>query len=542
MRTIRLGLILVALMLVQAFLVCFQLSKAQISLASDVYVGVDIAYGSTAEAEALIDRTNSYTNFIVIGTSKIAYNITRLNEVCQYAFDKGLSFVIWSPVFPRANRTTWVNNAKQNWGDKFLGFYAYDEPAGRQLDMNETLISGNPENYVDAAKQFENALGSQLTISRNYYNSSYVRFFTSDYALYWFDYKSGYDTMFAEFGWNYSRQFNAALCRGAATVQNKDWGAIILYTYTHPPYLESGSELYKEMILAYDNGAKYIVIFDSNPDYTGDILQAEHLQAMQQFWQYVQTNPRKSTPTVGRTAFVLPNGYGYGFRGPDDKIWGLWPADDLSNNISRIFSKLLTKYGNNLDIIYDDGLQSGNNGYGQLLYWNDTSLIPPETSSSTNTTAPAYEPPPSQTDPQPSQPPPIENPPSPFDYMVVVVAVAAIVGVGAPVLVVFRKRQHCVMFAVTGVGRDFAGTVVVVDGKNYDRYGSSFWWDHGSNHTFEFKSPLKINGSRQYVLVSTNGVSADEKDFLKARMERTVTGNYQLVLKTSLARDSSQIV
>ena len=144
----------------------------------------------------------------------------------------------------------------------------------------------------------------------------------SDYALYWFDYKAGLSTVFAEFGWNYSRQLNVALCRGAATVQNKNWGVMIDWTYTNPPYLESGPQLLDDMKLAYDNGAKYIIIFDSNENYTQSTLQPEHLQAMQQFWQYAQANPRPSDPPSSRVAFVLPNDYGYGFRGPDDKIWG----------------------------------------------------------------------------------------------------------------------------------------------------------------------------------------------------------------------------
>ena len=48
---------------------------------------------------------------------------------------------------------------------------------------------------------------------------------------------------------------------------------------------------------------------------------------MKQFWQYVKANPRTITPVSDRTAYVLPEDYAYGFRGPNDKIWGLWQAD-----------------------------------------------------------------------------------------------------------------------------------------------------------------------------------------------------------------------
>ena len=73
---------------------------------------------------------------------------------------------------------------------------------------------------------------------------------------------------------NYSRQLNIDLCRGAATVQNKDWGVMITWTYTQPPYMESRTQLYNDMVLAYENGAKYIIIFDSNENYTQNVLTA----------------------------------------------------------------------------------------------------------------------------------------------------------------------------------------------------------------------------------------------------------------------------
>jgi hypothetical protein len=140
--------------------------------------------------------------------------------------------------------------------------------------------------------------------------------------------------LLAQFGWNYSRQLNVALCRGAATMQNKDWGVIITWTYTEPPYIKSGEELYKDLILAYENGAKYIVVSDWTENYTQGILKEEHLNALKQFWRYVQDNPRESEPISDRVAYVLPKDYAYGFRGPNDKIWGLWEADALSYELS----------------------------------------------------------------------------------------------------------------------------------------------------------------------------------------------------------------
>jgi hypothetical protein len=210
---------------------------------------------------------------------------------------------------------------------------------------------------------------------RDQMGASNLTLFTSDYALYWFDYKAGYDVLLAQFGWNYSRNLNVALCRGAANIQNKDWGVMITWTYTQPPYLESGSELYNDLVLAYENGAKYILVFDTNENYTHDVLLQEpkRLDALKQFWQYAADNPRASAPNSHGVAYVLPKGYGYGFRGPNDTIWGLWEADNFSLRISTAVGSYIDRFQNRLDIIYDDGLNTSRSyGYSQLIFWNGT--------------------------------------------------------------------------------------------------------------------------------------------------------------------------
>jgi hypothetical protein len=527
MKTMQLAFFLVFLLALQILPSYILLSKAQVGMPPDVLVGVDIAYGDIAEAKAEIDQVSSYTNLVVIGSYAVTGNLTKLNETCQYAFDKGLSFILFTPNMGRANRTGWLAYAKQAWPDRMLGYYAYDEPAGRQIDLNESHIMNPPTSYTDAAYQFEANISSQLNVIKNYLTSTNSKLFTSDYALYWFDYKAGYDTVFAEFGWNYSRQLNAALCRGAATVQNKEWGAIMLWTYTNPPYLETGEELYKDLLLAYDNGAKYIIVFDSNNDHTQETLKDEHLRALQLFWQYAQANPRRSNPASARTALALPNGYGYGFRGPSDRIWGIWEADALSYNISISVGNLLDQYGTKLDIIYDDQLQPGNNyGYNKLIYWNDPSIAPPPSPTPSPTATPTTSPNPTET------PTPIETASSPIDYIPAIVALAIITMVTLPILML-RKRQYCITFAQTGVGRDYAGTVITVDGENYDKTGASFWWQQGSRHTFEFKSPIPVSSGKQYVLTSTTGLATKQNGTLKVSMPTTVTGNYKPVFRTS---------
>ncbi|MDH5266502.1 MAG: hypothetical protein OEW62_02350 [Candidatus Bathyarchaeota archaeon] len=364
--------LIVSLLIVSLFLgYSFFVKDPSRSDPPDVFVGVDVAYDDLAEIKGLVDEISSYTNLFVIGSTGITYNVTKVDETCQYVYDKGLSFIIYTEEPPR---TQWLEDAKRRWGDQFLGLYVFDEAGGRQLDLYEYRPVWEADNYTDAASQFVSITNMTLDWVTWYYTSS-VNFplFTSDYALYWFDYKAGYDVVLAQFGWNYSRELNVALCRGAATVQNKSWGAIITWTYNDTPYIESGEELYNDMILAYKNGAKYILVFDTNKNYTRGILKEEHLDALKQFWQYIQDNPRTSNTINDRVAYVLPKDYAYGFRGPNDKIWGLWEADAFSYELCTNLYSLMEQHGTKLDIIYEDGIEPNNtNVYNKFVFWNGT--------------------------------------------------------------------------------------------------------------------------------------------------------------------------
>jgi hypothetical protein len=391
MKGNQLTALIIALLILQGFLSLASVKEGNALASPDVYVGVDVSYGDVAEAKSMIDQVSGFTNLVVVGSTQITWYPNKLTETFQYAYDKGLSFISLTPALSHSgfdsmpSKSEWLQHAKETWGDRLLGFYHLDEPGGRTLDRAFNWNGGNStseaDNYVEAANLYISNVGGNINRTEaNYLDSSGYPFFTSDYAVYWFDYKAGYDTVFAEFGWNYSRQLNVALCRGAAELQNKDWGVMITWTYTEPPYIESKEKLYDDLVLAYDNGAKYIVVFDGNEGWTGGILGQEHLDALRQFWNYVHTHPRKGNPVNERTAFVLPNGYGFGFRGPSDHIWSLWEGekDPLALNMSMDVKSLLDDYGEKLDIVYDDGLEPDNNyRYNQLLYWNSYSPPPP---------------------------------------------------------------------------------------------------------------------------------------------------------------------
>jgi hypothetical protein len=70
---------------------------------------------------------------------------------------------------------------------------------------------------------------------------------------------------------------------------------------------------------------------------------------------------------------VLPRDYGYGFRGPNDKIWGKW-EDPLSSRVWNDVNNLLPTYMLNLDVVYETETVDLpiNLPYDKLIFWNGT--------------------------------------------------------------------------------------------------------------------------------------------------------------------------
>ena len=94
-------------------------AKAAVGTSPDVYVGVDVAYQSVPLTEQLIDNVNCYTNIFVVGCSG-SYNLTRLTILSQYAYDKGMSFIVYSNTnrYPSHSKGT---NSHQQMGRQVSG-------------------------------------------------------------------------------------------------------------------------------------------------------------------------------------------------------------------------------------------------------------------------------------------------------------------------------------------------------------------------------------------------------------------------------------
>ena len=387
------------------------------------YVGTAFCGSTVEEAKLLIDRVKTYTNLFVLdtGSSPISWNKTAVYEICDYATSNGLSIILNVGTI---NQSSWfwnaetydlrvqkLNSTKQEWttrwGAKFLGIYYNDEPGGIQLDWdwnewfanNTSLLNTSHfQDMIDLRTIYANMLTANTTgVSPQDYNletkyfvednlqndrglkplrAAGIQTFTSDYALYWFDYKGGYDVMWTQLGWNCSVTEQIDLVKGAARVQDKDWGAIVTWTFDQAPYLDSGNQIYTQMLTAYEAGAKYIVIFNypvlQGNDY--GIMNNDHFMALQRLWNDITKQERNipdlSTPMA---VLVLPNNYGWGMRRPDDVIWGFWGPDYKTLAIATITGTLLTQYGTQLDIVYDDPAYPITQiDYQKIYYWNST--------------------------------------------------------------------------------------------------------------------------------------------------------------------------
>jgi hypothetical protein len=138
--------------------------------------------------------------------------------------------------------------------------------------------------------------------------------------------------------------------------------------------LEDGEQLYADLRLAYEAGAKYAVVF-SYPNITGyGTLTEDHFDALQRFWDSIQNDDQNFGAEAAEVAYVIPKDYGFGFRSAHDTIWGLFRADELSAKIWSDVNMLEGLYGSRFNVLYDDNLDYAalNSSYRKVIFWNQT--------------------------------------------------------------------------------------------------------------------------------------------------------------------------
>ena len=516
------AIVIIAIIFVSSFATMGASKSSSASIASKkpFYVGVTYCGNSAIEAEALIDKVKNYTNLFVLQSGTLMLNFTATEQICDYAVNSGLNFILYYSSNGLGNNLdSFLNEAKSRWGSHYLGVYFNDEPAGHLLDSISFSLNGNNTNIIidrniDSVSSFVNpnliiarntnsvwftetsgsnatskytsnqynffmpsgiaavtsipftinfglipvgnttsannqtAGGTPLTPYQTIYypngticyvisptlfynyepngrvldengqvvtnqgnisqfqsyqqvwnlnpllndtdianlyvsnlqstlssigNQSYVKLFTSDYALYWFDYQGGYNTVFAELFGQQTDAQTLALVRGAADMQGKSWGVMIEPASQSPLNLQTGDQIYNELHQAYEDGAEYGVVFNyaPNSNSTSGLLQDEQFNAIQRFWTNVVQNPKLTNNVKGQDALVLPSDYGSGLRSPTDAIWGLWQPD-RSLQIWNAVQQSLAKYGSKLDIVYFDPNFEIAGKYQHIIYWNQT--------------------------------------------------------------------------------------------------------------------------------------------------------------------------
>jgi hypothetical protein len=414
---------LIVILAVSMFAVYLSFSTgSQTKAEPNAYVGIAFGGNTTGQAKQLIDKVKSYTNLFILdsGRNPISADQSKVEEVCDYAVAHGLYVIVNVGIKDQSNSSDWgwfwnqpsLVGIKQRWterwGDKFLGIYYNDEPGGVQLDASwrrfYEYVGGNLSsvdfpaaqaledirlkllNYVDNGTkptpddyelEAEFFMESVITHDPGVENltAAGIKSFTSDYGLYWWDYKGGYDVMLAELGWNVSVAEQIALIKGAARLQDKEWGAMITWKYRSPPYLDSGDEIYNQMLISYQAGAKYIAVF--NYPYEGGkygTLTNDHFAALQRFWNDITTK-QYADLSRPQAALVLPKNFGWGLRNPNDTMWGFWLTDNRTNQVAVVTAMCIYYYGVNLDIVYEDSTYPITKvAYQKVYYWNATAI------------------------------------------------------------------------------------------------------------------------------------------------------------------------
>lgn len=133
-RTSIIGVFTVAIILLSVGIVLLNPSSTPESF----YVGVTYCGESPEEAKQLIDKVKDYTNLFVLQSGWLQYNLTAVEQICDYAVNSGLNVIAYfSANDIQADASIpFVNIAQERWGSNFLGLYFGDEPGGRMLGFH----------------------------------------------------------------------------------------------------------------------------------------------------------------------------------------------------------------------------------------------------------------------------------------------------------------------------------------------------------------------------------------------------------------------
>ena len=106
---------------------------------ADAYVGVAYCGNSVADGKMLIDKVKGYTNLFVLQSGLLQRDFKSVDELGDYAVSAGMFFLPYFGAYVQASFSSWLDSAKERWGDHFLGVYYADEAGGKMLDNYVTF-------------------------------------------------------------------------------------------------------------------------------------------------------------------------------------------------------------------------------------------------------------------------------------------------------------------------------------------------------------------------------------------------------------------
>jgi len=147
-----------------------------------LYVGVTYCGNSVMEAKELIDEVKDCTNLFVLQSGTLQWNIEAMNEIGDYAIASGLNYTVSGGTGNTVGLTAWLNDAKERWGEQFIGIYYNDEPGGKMLDAHldlekmliQEMTEDGPSNAWSILSTINKEAGGKIVfqdpVSRIYYS------------------------------------------------------------------------------------------------------------------------------------------------------------------------------------------------------------------------------------------------------------------------------------------------------------------------------------------------------------------------------------
>ncbi|MCW4034155.1 MAG: hypothetical protein NWF03_02185, partial [Candidatus Bathyarchaeota archaeon] len=94
-RVVILSIIIVLMLLIGLFIIDNYGALTENSDTTPFYVGVTYCGQSTQDAMLLIDKVKNYTNLFVLQSGVLQYNLTSMEQICNYAVDSGLNVIAY---------------------------------------------------------------------------------------------------------------------------------------------------------------------------------------------------------------------------------------------------------------------------------------------------------------------------------------------------------------------------------------------------------------------------------------------------------------